>query len=95
MWFRESPEAYAYSRSNDVGGGIARESARRGAEDRTLVEKTPGEFVWVPTALLRSSPPRWATGKQPKPKAPRPHVRKEAIRPEAGVETTIFDHLGA
>ena len=93
VWFRESPEAYVYARSNDITSGVVAESGVIDNDHRTRV--VSGEkSAWVPTALLRSSPPRWATGKQRAKPTPKPHARKEAVDPAYGTELT-FDTLEA
>lgn len=43
--------------------------------------------------LLRLTPPPALSGRQEKAKATKPKARKEAVSPEFGTETTIFDFL--
>lgn len=96
VWFRENPDAYTFAAANGIvsGGTVVGDEVVVGYnERRTPVRAADGREVMVPTVHLRSSPPRWLTNKERRKAPPKPRVRKEAIDPVYGVETTIFDHL--
>lgn len=91
VWFRENTMAYAAAHWHGFAQGKVLDGRATSDGHKTLVE-VPGRVtaVWVFTDRLRSSPPRWATGKALPPKPPKEHVRKEAIDTRFGEEATLL-----
>lgn len=58
-----------------------------------LVRFADGTEEYVAQAHLRLTPPPGHGNERVKAKEVKPKVRKEAIDPALGTETTIFDHL--
>lgn len=80
-------------------GGLAHVGKITGKEHMTAagmaveVTDAAGAVHVVATRHLRLSAPKGLNAAREKAKETTPPVRKEAIKPEFGTETTIFDHL--
>lgn len=92
-------------KSNTWDGALLAKTLGEANHDLVLVTAEPDAFgcllvtlgnearVPIRKDLLRLTPPPALSGKQEKAKAVKPKARKEAVAPEFGTETTIFDFL--
>lgn len=94
VWFASTWDGVLLARKYaEYGVNMKIADHRPDAYGRILVSLGDGTPERIAKAHLRLTPPPGESGAREKAKETKAPVRKEAIDPALGTETTIFDHL--